>query len=148
MLNRTPLQSLLAIEKSMRQTNKPRSRNKGNRRHNGNVINRVFESSGPDGKVRGNPQQIIEKYQALSRDSYLTGDRVMSENYAQHAEHYIRMLRQVRAAQTESQPEAPACAAQKPVSDSQIDAIKVVEVSDQDPYRSADESKAARPSAV
>ena len=148
MFNRIPLQSSLAIEKSMRQTNKPRSRHKGNRRHNGNVVNRVFESSGPDGKVRGNPQQIIEKYQALSRDSYLTGDRVMSENYAQHAEHYIRMLRQVRATQTDGQPEAPACAAQKPASEGQIDAIKVVEVTDQSTYHSAEEGKGARPSAV
>ncbi len=78
----------------------------------------------------------------------MTGDRVMSENYAQHAEHYIRMLRQVRAAQTDSPPEVPACAAQKPVSDGQIDAIKVVEVTDQDPYHPVDKHKAARPAAV
>ena len=132
----------------MRQTNKPRSRNKGNRRHNGNVVNRVFESSGPEGKVRGNPQQIIEKYQALARDSYLTGDRVMSENYAQHAEHYIRMLRQVRAAQMENQPDAAPCTAQKPVSDGQIETIKVVEVTEQDPYPSAGENKGAHASAA
>ena len=78
----------------------------------------------------------------------MTGDRVMSENYAQHAEHYIRMLRQVRAAQTENQPEATPCAAHKPVSDSQIDAIKVVDVTDQGTFPSADESKGAQPSAA
>lgn len=76
----------------MRQTNRPRMRSKGNRRPNGNIINRVFESSGPEGKVRGNPQQIIDKYLALSRDAVLAGDRVLSENHAQHAEHYIRLL--------------------------------------------------------
>ncbi len=76
----------------MRQSHKPRMRSKGNRRSNGSVVNRVFESSGPEGKVRGNPQQIIDKYQALSRDALLAGDRVLAENHAQHAEHFIRML--------------------------------------------------------
>lgn len=76
----------------MRQSNKPRIQRKGNRRPNVNVINRVYESSGPEGKVRGNPQQIIDKYQALSRDAVLAGDRVLAENYNQHAEHFVRLL--------------------------------------------------------
>jgi len=77
----------------MRPSNKSRSRNKNaNRRSVGNVINRVFDSSGPEGKVRGTPQQIIEKYLALSRDASLSGDRVGEENFAQHAEHYVRLL--------------------------------------------------------
>ena len=76
----------------MRATNKSRARNKGNRRSPGNVLNRVFDSSGPEGKVRGNPQQIIEKYQALARDAALIGDRVAAENFAQHSEHYTRIL--------------------------------------------------------
>lgn len=55
-------------------------------------MNRVFDSSGPEGKVRGTPQQIIEKYQALARDAQLSNDRVAAENFLQHAEHYTRML--------------------------------------------------------
>jgi len=51
----------------------------------------VFDSSGPDGKVRGTPQQIIEKYNQLHRDAQLSGDRVNAENFAQHAEHYTRL---------------------------------------------------------
>lgn len=58
----------------------------------GNVINRVFESSGPEGKVRGTPQQVIDKYNQLARDAQLSGDRVMTENFQQHAEHYLRLL--------------------------------------------------------
>ncbi len=58
----------------------------------GNVINRVFDSSGPEGKVRGTPQQIIEKYNQLARDAQLGGDRVATENFQQHAEHYLRLL--------------------------------------------------------
>lgn len=55
-------------------------------------MNRVFDSSGPEGKVRGTPQQIIEKYNQLARDSQLSGDRVATENFQQHAEHYLRLL--------------------------------------------------------
>ena len=51
----------------------------------------MFDSSGPDGKVRGTPQQIIEKYNQLHRDAQLSNDRVNAENFAQHAEHYTRM---------------------------------------------------------
>ncbi|MDO8881758.1 MAG: DUF4167 domain-containing protein [Pseudotabrizicola sp.] len=74
-------------------SSKSRSRSKQNRpRTLGNIINRVFESSGPEGKVRGTPQQIIEKYQLLARDAQLSNDRVAAENFLQHAEHYTRML--------------------------------------------------------
>lgn len=58
----------------------------------GNIVNRVFDSSGPEGKVRGTPQQIIDKYLVLARDAQLSGDRVAAENFLQHAEHYTRML--------------------------------------------------------
>ena len=69
-----------------------RGKNRNNRPSGGNIINRVFDSNGPDGKVRGTPQQIIEKYNQLHRDAQLSGDRVNSENFAQHAEHYLRLL--------------------------------------------------------
>ena len=55
-------------------------------------MNRVFDSSGPEGKVRGTPQQIIDKYNQLTRDAQLGNDRVAAENFQQHSEHYTRML--------------------------------------------------------
>ena len=77
-------------------SSRSRSRSKGNRNRSpnsgGNVINRVFDSSGPEGKVRGTPQQIIEKYTQLARDAHLGNDRVAFENFQQHAEHYTRLL--------------------------------------------------------
>ncbi len=80
------------IANTMR-SSKQRSRSKLNRNRSiGNVVNRVFDSSGPEGKVRGTPQQIIEKYNQLARDAQLGGDRVATENFQQHAEHYTRML--------------------------------------------------------
>ncbi|MEE9388393.1 MAG: DUF4167 domain-containing protein [Paracoccaceae bacterium] len=74
-------------------SSKSRSRNKNNNRnrHSGNNMNRVFDSSGPEGKVRGTPQQIIEKYSQLARDATLGNDRVAAENFQQHSEHYTRM---------------------------------------------------------
>jgi len=64
--------------------------------------NRAFDSNGPDGvKVRGNAQTVFEKYQQLARDAGSGGDRVLAENYLQHAEHYFRTLRAM-------QPQRPA----------------------------------------
>lgn len=83
------------ISKHMR-SSKNRSRSKGNRNRNGqgggNIVNRVFDSSGPEGKVRGTPQQIVDKYNQLTRDAQLSNDRVAAESFQQHAEHYTRML--------------------------------------------------------
>ena len=76
-----------------------RSKNNRNRPSGGNVVNRVFDSSGPEGKVRGTPQQIIDKYNQLARDAQLSGDRVATENFQQHAEHYLRLLSEAQREQ-------------------------------------------------
>jgi len=79
--------------KEQMRSSKSRSRSKSNRNRSvGNVVNRVFDSSGPEGKVRGTPQQIIDKYSQLARDAQLSNDGVAAENFQQHAEHYTRML--------------------------------------------------------
>ena len=81
-------------------SSKPRSRSKQNRNRSvGNVVNRVFDSSGPEGKVRGTPQQVIEKYNQLARDAQLSNDRVAAENFQQHAEHYLRLLSEAQREQ-------------------------------------------------
>ncbi|MBY6115425.1 DUF4167 domain-containing protein [Mameliella alba] len=82
-------------------SSKSRSRSKNNRNRNslGNVVNRVFDSSGPEGKVRGTPQQIIDKYNQLARDAALGNDRVAAENFQQHAEHYMRLLSEAQREQ-------------------------------------------------
>jgi Domain of unknown function (DUF4167) len=83
-------------------SSKSRSRSKSNRNRpatGGNVVNRVFDSSGPEGKVRGTPQQIIDKYNQLTRDAQLSNDRVAAENFQQHAEHYTRMLSEAQREQ-------------------------------------------------
>ena len=89
-------------QKSGRGRGKNNNRNKNNNRDS-HSPNRVYESAGPEGKVRGTPQQIIDKYQALARDYQLSGDRVMAENFLQHAEHYTRILVAAQEAQAERQ---------------------------------------------
>ncbi|WP_258869575.1 DUF4167 domain-containing protein, partial [Paracoccus thiocyanatus] len=85
-------------------SSKSRSRNKSNRQRSlGNIVNRVFDSSGPEGKVRGTPQQIIEKYLTLARDAQLSNDRVAEQSFLQHAEHYTRMLGEAQREQAERQ---------------------------------------------
>ncbi|WP_298857022.1 DUF4167 domain-containing protein [uncultured Sulfitobacter sp.] len=78
-------------QRSRSRNNKNRNRGGGNNQ-GGNVVNRVFDSSGPEGKVRGTPSQVIEKYNQLARDAQLSNDRVAMENFQQHAEHYLRLL--------------------------------------------------------
>ena len=77
----------------MRQPNYRRGRGRGNtRRVGGGGRNQTVDSSGPNVKVRGTAAQVLEKYLALARDASTSGDRIMAENYFQHAEHYYRVL--------------------------------------------------------
>lgn len=59
-------------------------------------INKVYDSNGPAGKVRGNAHTIYEKYQSLARDAQTSGDRILAENHMQHAEHYLRIIHMIQ----------------------------------------------------
>ncbi|EHM00898.1 hypothetical protein HMPREF9946_02409 [Acetobacteraceae bacterium AT-5844] len=65
--------------------------------------NHVFDSNGPDMRLRGTAQQLFEKYLQLGRDATGSGDRVMAESYFQHAEHYFRILNAMAQAAQQSQ---------------------------------------------
>ncbi|WP_417687891.1 DUF4167 domain-containing protein [Roseibium sp.] len=65
---------------------------RGRGRKGPNPLSRTYESNGPDVKIRGTALHIAEKYQQLARDAQASGDRIMSENYFQHAEHYLRIV--------------------------------------------------------
>lgn len=87
----------------MRPGNQSNKRMRGRGRKGPNPLTRTYESNGPDVKIRGTAMHIAEKYQQLARDAQASGDRVMFENYNQHAEHYLRI---VAAAQPQQQPSA------------------------------------------
>ena len=67
---------------------------------------RVYESNGPDVKIRGNPSHIAEKYIQLARDAQTSGDPVAAENYYQHAEHYFRLIAAAQEQFRQSNPHA------------------------------------------
>ncbi len=72
-------------------------RMRGRGRKSGNPLTKTYDSSGPDVKIRGSAQHIADKYAQLSRDAHSSGDRIMSENYLQHAEHYHRLIAAAQA---------------------------------------------------
>ena len=77
-----------------RQRNRNRRSGGGGQGGQNNNPNRSLDSTGPEGiKVRGNAQTVYERYQQLARDATSSGDRILAENYLQHAEHYFRLLR-------------------------------------------------------
>ena len=53
--------------------------------------NTSYESNGPDVKLRGNAQQLHEKYMALAHDAATSGERISAEAYTQFADHYFRL---------------------------------------------------------
>lgn len=63
-----------------------------NHRKSQNPLTRVYESNGPDVKIRGTANHVAEKYVQLARDAQGSGDPVAAENYYQHAEHYFRLI--------------------------------------------------------
>jgi hypothetical protein len=77
--------------------------NNNNNRKSPNPLTRSYESNGPDVKIRGTAQQVAEKYTTLARDAQSSGDRVMAENYLQHAEHYNRLIAAAMLLQNQNQ---------------------------------------------
>ena len=71
-------------------------RGRGTNRKGQNPLTRVYESNGPDVKVRGTASHVAEKYMQLARDAQSSGDPVSAENYYQHAEHYLRLIAAVQ----------------------------------------------------
>jgi hypothetical protein len=83
-----------------RNNNNSSNNSGGNNNHNrkgSNPLTRTYDSSGPDVKIRGTAQHIAEKYATLARDAQSSGDRVIAENYLQHAEHYNRIIAAAQA---------------------------------------------------
>ena len=60
--------------------------------------NTTFESNGPEGKLRGNAQQLFEKYTALAQDANSSSERISAEAFSQFADHYYRVHQTILAA--------------------------------------------------
>lgn len=70
-------------------------KNNGDRsKYNSNFSNNDnFQRKAP-GRNNHNAPKLIEKYNNLAREALSTGDKILSENYFQHADHFTRILRE------------------------------------------------------
>jgi hypothetical protein len=91
--------------KRMRNRNNNNNNNNNNNRRGQNPMTRVFESNGPDIKIRGTASHVAEKYVQLARDARSSGDPVAAENYYQHAEHYFRLIAAAQEQFRQNQPQ-------------------------------------------
>src|SRR3982074_1731562 len=98
------------------QNNNKRMRNRNNNNNNNNNGNnnnrrgqnpmtRVFESNGPDIKIRGTASHVAEKYVQLARDARSSGDPVAAENYYQHSAHYFPLIAAAQEQFRQNQPQ-------------------------------------------
>ena len=91
---------------------------------------RAVDSTGPEIKIRGSASQIFEKYLALAHDANASGDRIMAENYLQHAEHYYRILNP-NAGGERSQPQPPNAVAAEPGDVNEADGVEAQKQAEQ-----------------
>src|SRR5579864_7861948 len=96
----------LAEQRTMRngQNKRMRGRNRKGGHHQ-NPLSRMYESNGPDVKIRGTASHVAEKYLQLARDAQSSGDPVAAENYYQHAEHYFRLIAAAQEQFRQNQPQ-------------------------------------------
>ena len=137
--------------------NLKRSRGRGRRNNNGQSFNRntTFDSNGPEGRLRGNAQQLFEKYTALAHDANAAGERVSAEAFSQFADHYYRIQQTIlqaaeqqkkaheeRRNQDSARQETPAA---EPV---QSETEAVAAVSDTDNAASSDGTEVSAPDSM
>ena len=130
-------------------------RGNGNNNHHNHVPNRntSYESNGPDVKLRGNAQQLHEKYMGLAHDAASAGERISAEAYTQFADHYFR-LHQAAVGFAETKRQQDQAAAAVAASDQAFDQATSGAASDEtssdtddaaDTYDTADAKADAKP---
>ena len=92
-----------------------------NRRNKFRTSNRSFRTNGSNipslrsknnfqrmhsGGNNNNAPKLIEKYSNLAREALSNGDKILSENYYQHADHFLRILQEQRMSQVELKKES------------------------------------------
>jgi hypothetical protein len=104
-------------QNNKRMRNRNNNNNNNNNRRGQNPMTRVFESNGPDIKIRGTASHVAEKYVQLARDARSSGDPVAAENYYQHAEHYFRLIAAAQEQFRQNQPQPRVDTEMQPVED-------------------------------
>ncbi len=67
-------------------------RNGNGHKSSGNFSNGSSFKRRHPGKNNQNAAKLIEKYNDLAREALSNGDKILSENYLQHSEHFSRIL--------------------------------------------------------
>ena len=119
-------------------------RGNGNNNHHNHVPNRntSYESNGPDVKLRGNAQQLHEKYMGLAHDAASAGERISAEAYTQFADHYFR-LHQAAVGFAETKRQQDQAAAAFAASDQAFDGVTSGAASDETSSATNDASDTA-----
>ena len=96
-------------------------KNNNNRRNKFRTNNRNFRTKGSNisnlglnnnfqrrysGLNNHNASKLIEKYSNLAREALSNGDKILSESYYQHADHFLRILLEQKISKTESKKES------------------------------------------
>ena len=78
---------------------RPRSKNRGYQRHsNGNGQMRLRSDSFSNDHRKNNfrptqsAEKLLEKYTSLAKEALSSGDKTLSENHFQHADHFMRVV--------------------------------------------------------
>src|SRR6187551_1396285 len=92
-----------------KETDFPLNQNRNNNRRRGRGNNRGGQGGGNQGnridsRARGNAPQMLEKYRKLAHDASLNGDRVQTEYYLQFADHYFRVIADMRTQKDDQRP--------------------------------------------
>jgi hypothetical protein len=87
----------------------PLNQNRNQNRRRGRGSNRGGQGGGNQGnridsRARGNAPQMLEKYKKLAHDASLNGDRVLTEYYLQFADHYFRVVADMRSQKDDQRP--------------------------------------------
>ena len=112
------LRKLIVEGKTMRHSAKRQARGKNQQKKPNKM--KVYESNGPDAKIRGTAFQITEKYEVLAKDAETSGNYVLAENYRQHAEHYYRIINSFAEAEAQQKAKEEAKAAEKDSNDDDL----------------------------
>ena len=96
-----------------RRFHRHRSNDRGHHRRNGDrEAVGVRPHSFTNGRLRNNfklhqnPEKLAEKYFALAKEALSSGDKILSENYFQHADHFTRMTEQKNSFQNQRKNQA------------------------------------------
>ena len=81
-------------------------------RENGGIQGRQGSNSFSNGQIRNNyrpaqsAEKLLEKYNALAKEAMSSGDKTLSENYFQHADHFMRIIEDKNKNQKEHRDQA------------------------------------------